>query len=370
MSNSFISKNLEQRTDIDNDDIPIILERAEELRQREMDRVRLQKNRSSLQDVKEVGQELEIPEQFIEQALESLRQERREAKLEQQAESAKRKQKWKKIQRWIQVFAMIVLVILSFRLLQWIWLASSGPADEIRLERSQVESTSRTVTESEQINHKGLPNDENVLPEEDRGPILEPSLEKEEKTQESPSQEVVEVIEELQPSTVIEKDEKKEAEDAAIVLTAGSIEEEASSTIDAPTFMQKMQGAWILDAYLLYEDGVEVPMEVPIVYEPLELPKSWRFTNGRYKRVMDKQLSFSAQFEIGPLKANLKPKADLSGSWGLMEASNVVSTIPGIRRQNDYFTVLLTNDTLTIWYLGPNSYRLKLPSQAERYVRQ
>lgn len=396
MSNSSISQNLEQRTDIDNEDIPFILERAEELRQLEMDRVRVEKNRSSLQDVKEVGQELEIPEHFIEQALEGLRQERLDAQVEQQAKNSQHEQNWKKILRWIQVFAMIVLGILCFRLLQWIWLVSSGPTDELRLEKLQIESNStsvipmnrapdqynltdteietkasqeRTVTAVELRNLKDLSNDENVMSEKITERILDPFLEEEEKTQETPSKELVDVIQDVQPLEVIEEYEKEVEKDTPIDLTAGVLEE-VSSTIDVSKFSQKMQGTWILDAYLLYEDGVEFPMEIPIVYEPLELPKTWRFTNGRYKRVMDKHLSFSAQFEIVPLKSNLKPRTDISGSWGLLEASNVVSTIPGIRRQNDYFTVLLTNDTLTIWYLGQNSYRLKIPSQAERYVRQ
>ena len=111
-------------------------------------------------------------------------------------------------------------------------------------------------------------------------------------------------------------------------------------------------------------------MEVPIVYEPMELPKTWRFSKGKYKRVMDRSLSFTAKFEVRTLPKSLTPTLDEDGQWGQLIASNVVSTIPGIRRQNDYFAVLISEDTLTIWYLGPNAYRKKLPSQAERYRRK
>ena len=62
-----------------------------------------------------------------------------------------------------------------------------------------------------------------------------------------------------------------------------------------PRLTSRIEGEWVLDAYLLYEKGVELPMEVPIVYEPLELPKTWRFTGGKYKRVMDTNLSFTAK---------------------------------------------------------------------------
>ena len=57
-----------------------------------------------------------------------------------------------------------------------------------------------------------------------------------------------------------------------------------------PRWASKIEGEWVLDAYVLYEKGVELPMEIPIVYEPLELPKTWRFSNGKYKRVMDTDL--------------------------------------------------------------------------------
>ena len=131
-----------------------------------------------------------------------------------------------------------------------------------------------------------------------------------------------------------------------------------------------MDGEWILDSYLLYEKGVVLPMEVAVTYEPLELPKTWRFTSGKYKRVMDSNLSFTARYEVTSLPSSLRPVVDENGEWGQIVASNVVSTIPGIRRQNDYFAVLVGTDTLTIWYLGPNEYRKKVPSQAERYMRK
>ena len=70
------------------------------------------------------------------------------------------------------------------------------------------------------------------------------------------------------------------------------------STEILPRLAKSIEGEWLLDAYLLYEKGVELPMEVPVVYEPLELPKTWRFSKGKYKRVMDRSLSFTAKFEV------------------------------------------------------------------------
>ena len=131
----------------------------------------------------------------------------------------------------------------------------------------------------------------------------------------------------------------------------------------------RIEGEWVLDAYLLYEKGVELPMEVPIVYEPLEPPKTWRFTNGKYKRVMDTDLSFTAKFEMVTLPDSIRPNLDEPGEWGQIVASNVVSSIPGIRRQNDYFAVFGGKYHYDM-VLGPNGYRKKVPSQAERYVRK
>ena len=41
------------------------------------------------------------------------------------------------------------------------------------------------------------------------------------------------------------------------------------------------------------------------------------------------------------LPDSIRPNLDEPGEWGQIVASNVVSSIPGIRRQNDYFAVLV-----------------------------
>ena len=61
-----------------------------------------------------------------------------------------------------------------------------------------------------------------------------------------------------------------------------SEKEQTQDVVSLPTLSKAIEGEWLLDSYLLYEQGVELPMEIPVNFEPLELPKTWRFSKGKY----------------------------------------------------------------------------------------
>lgn len=341
------SKILRNRKDVDNSDIPDIIERAERIRQQHVSELEREKNRSSIHDVKLVGRDLSIPDEFVEQAIVELRQERLDKIQDEKEEREEREAQHTAIRtgasKAFRFVGVLLAGILLLRTVQWLWVV----LDFTPQEEAAVEP--KVVVEERIIKETVLKTVKTVIEE----PVVAetpPSIE-EPKTEEVREEDVI-INEPPEPTVeTVQKDQPVVEEDLS-------------------TLSQAIEGEWVLDAYLLYEKGVTLPMEVPIVYEPLQLPKTWRFTNRKYKRVMDSDLSFTARFEVQTLPDTLRPVVDDQGEWGQLVASNVVSSIPGIRRQNDYFAILVGRDTLTIWYLGPNAYRKKIPSQAERYMRK
>ena len=355
------SKNLRNRKDVENSDIPEIIERAERMRQQHSEERDRDKNRSSVQDVKLVGKDLSIPERFVEQAIAELREERlnkiQSEKKERQERQAMQTKMRSGVSKSIKVIGFVVATILLLRGIQWLWVALDFTADETLVPESKV------VVEERIIKETILQTVKTVIEE----PVVAvtPGI-KDDSSTETPKVEDIHDSLELDDSIA----DKEEGDTPVLEITEPTIQVSTEDADVSPQVVKSIDGEWVLDAYLLYEKGVAMPMEVPVVYEPLELPKTWRFTNGKYKRVMDTNLSFTARYDMKTLPNSLRPAVDDVGEWTQLVASNVVSSIPGIRRQNDYFAVLVGTNTLTIWYLGPNEYRKKIPSQAERYVRK
>ena len=355
------SKNLRERKDVENSDIPEIIERAERLSQQHSEERDRDKERSSIHDVKLVGKDLSIPEKFVEQAIAELREERLNRIQSEQKEHQERQAMHIKMRsgasKSIKVIGFVVSTIFLLRGIQWLWLVLDFTADETSVAEPKV------VVEERIIKETILQTVKTVVEE----PVVAvtPGI-KDEPSNETPR------IEDIHDSLELDDSigDKEQIDKPVLDTIEPTIQVPTEDATVSPQLVKSINGEWILDAYLLYEKEVAMPMEVPIVYEPLELPKTWRFTNGKYKRVMDTDLSFTARYEITTLPSSLRPSVDDEGQWAQLVASNVVSSIPGIRRQNDYFVVLVGADTLTIWYLGPNEYRKRIPSQAERYVRK
>lgn len=371
------SKTLVERIDVDNADIPEIIERAERLRQRSLTELERENHRSSVQDVKLVGRDLSIPDEFIEQAIAELRTERHDQTIAAQQKREERQAVRSGLSTMVKLIGVIVAVIVCLRGTQWLWFAldftsaetSTNKPEVIVEERVIRETVIQTVTSADEEPVR------TTLPLENKNTSTKRGVASNAKST------IVSAVGPVSRSNPPKYSEEKSIMTVPELPAGHNAVDDDEHTLREPAVSdgfekslshlgKKIEGEWILDAYLLYEQGVSLPMEVPVVYEPLELPKTWRFTSGKYKRVMDSNLSFTARFEVGSLPDSLRPAVEEKGEWGQLIASNVVSTIPGIRRQNDYFAFMVTSDALTIWYLGPNAYRKKLPSQAERYRRR
>ena len=358
------SRKLKERRDVDNADIPDIIERAESLRLAAEQRREQSANRSTIADVQKVGRELSIPDAFVEQAIEELEQERRssdapeEMSIEQEIISEPKVKNKGPGLISTAVIAATVAFMLSFVLSNW----STDDSEKSEVTEPTVVDQERVIKETV---IKEVTKEVEVVREVER--IVEvPSKE----TLPQKTIPLIEPMEEHVDPPPQNSDTTETTDDVIPQVKEESQKEETQDEVLLSTLSKAIEGEWLLDAYFLYEQGVELPMEIPVSFEPLELPKTWRFSKGRYKRVMDSNLSFSAKYRVISLPKELQAVVDEDGQWVQIEASNVVSTIPGIRRQNDYFAVFVSEQTITIWYLGPNAYRKKLPSQAERYIRK
>ena len=323
------SKELRVRGDVDNADIPEIIGRAERLRQKFVEIQEAKQNLSSIEDVQTIGSELSIPPRFVEQAIRDLRQERLLKRKKNQRAKEKKQNAVTTVSKAIRLVGLLVGVMVVLRAGEWLWHALDMTSDT-----EQINNTQTEVVVVERV----LPSKEPSIVQIDKG---------------------------------VNQDAAEPSTEVQVVDTVTDVGMNSDKTRETLLWItEALEGEWVLDAYLLYEKGVRIPMIVPVIYEPLELPKTWRFSNGSYKRVMDAKLGFSARFEVTTLPEDLKPKTNEQGEWAQLVASNVVSTIPGIQRQNDYFAILVSKEALTIWYLGPNTYRKKIPSQAEAYRRR
>jgi len=368
------SRKLKERRDVDNADIPDIIERAESLRLAAEHQREQNANRSTIEDVQKVGRELSIPDIFVEQAIEELQQERRPSDDHQEEsfdqETVLEPEASRKKSRLIPTAVMAAVIAFVFT--QWFNDTDQGS--------EQTKGTEPTVVVQERVIKetviKEVIKEVEIVREVER--IVEVPAKENRPKENIPSTETLEEHVDPPPRDV---ETTETMDDVTIRITEPDpVKKETVETVDdiqepavevsLPKLSKAIEGEWLLDAYLLYEKGVELPMEIPVNFEPLELPKTWRFSKGRYKRVMDSDLSFSAKYRVISLPKELQAVVDEDGQWGQIEASNVVSTIPGIRRQNDYFAIFVSEQAITIWYLGPNAYRKKLPSQAERYIRK
>ena len=137
---------MRQRKDVDNADIPEIIDRAERLRQH--NEKLEQENKQFHPDVKQVGRDLSIPDNFIEQAIVDLRTERNKAKVAKQSEVEERQANNQAFRMWtsglVGLLGLVVGLIVLLRGVQWLWYA-------LEFTPEQIESTEPNIIIQERI---------------------------------------------------------------------------------------------------------------------------------------------------------------------------------------------------------------------------
>ena len=147
------SKSLSARADVDNSDIPEIIEKAERLRQQALSERERESHRRSVQDVKLVGRDLSIPDQFIEQAIIEMREARQSeaiaAQNEMEERQAVRKEVRSGVSKLIRLVGGIVDGIVLLRSAQWLWFATDFTSPEISINEPKMVVEERAIQESE-----------------------------------------------------------------------------------------------------------------------------------------------------------------------------------------------------------------------------
>ena len=326
-------KTLHQREDVNDADIPEIIERAEKIRNR-------QEPKSSVNDVKEIGRELDIDDRWVDLAIAELNEERRKAN---EPLMDRKSIPFSNRELWIGAFVLVI-----------VWMIWSNP--------TQV--TNQTVIQN-------TPVEERVIKEKVTEHIIEKTIVKE-----------VIVEKEMPPKmiildkkdVVVQKSEDTGVEEPEVVEEKPTVDTIIDDSIELREFSKdlvtkKIQGDWELQSYFLWNSKTESYIEVPITKGPMELRASWNFQDGRYRRVMDEKLAFSGQFVNKEAVESLLRPPIRNGTFFLIEASDVYSTL-GMSRDHDYFHAELKENELIIWYLGTNIQKSQPPSQAELYRRK
>ena len=108
-------------------------------------------------------------------------------------------------------------------------------------------------------------------------------------------------------------------------------------------------------------------MEVPITPAPLDLIESWVFKKSSYRRIMDENLSFSASYTLLESKKHI---AMFEGVHFILHAQKVRSSIPGVKRPEEFFYGVLSDDSLILFYLGITMKKELSLSQGHMYEKK
>ena len=353
---------LEERNDVDNADIADIIHRAEILRLEEDSR---NSTRTSVEEVVKVGAELDIPQEFVEQAIAELRAKREPKKKESPVRDTE--QKPKAISGSLERrFSTTEVLVVVGGVLCLLWILR--PKQEVHVPYEQVNIQNITISSSNQQsiqqNTEPREHEENTPPEQilppttpivfdkqvDTGGIIEENIE--------PTTEIVDTNEVLVQTVVEEKHTTK-----TVILVEPSL--------TAPISIRGLDGRWVLDEYRLYDKKADQWYAVPHTSKPLDIQKSLEISHSRWKRVLDAQLSFTGKIATHKKIEKLWIDNFLDGSTqSFLLVINDVSSNMGIRREHDYFHVELSKDQLVLWYLGSNLSKAKAPSQCEIYRKQ
>ena len=129
-----------------------------------------------------------------------------------------------------------------------------------------------------------------------------------------------------------------------------------------------LEGDWILVGYHMHNGKrfLEVPVAEP---SPGDTPERWRFrADGTFLHLMDNKLGFSGTYSVVPMAIPPQQASTVrEGQSFLIVATDVVSTIPGIQRNAEYFHGIQKDDRIVLFYLGDSTNPKKPPSQGHTF---
>ena len=358
---------LEKRDDVDNADIADIIHRAELLRLEEENRKR---QRTSVEEVVKVGAELDIPPEFVEQAIAELRAKREPKKPEVPPKKTTKADIV--VPSRERQFSSTELLVVVGGILCLVWVLR--PKQEVHVPYEQVNIQNITIsssapgpisTEKEPKQPKIQHEQQEILPP--KTPIVS-NKQKDtdfifiEEDNTKPTVDIVKTTDTVQQVVVETVVEEKHQPKTVISV---------DPSLTAPVSIHGLEGLWILDGYRLYDKKADQWYAVPVTQKPLDIQKSLEISHSQWKRVLDAELSFTGRVATHKKIEGLWKENFLDGpTQSFLLVVNGVSSNMGIHREHDYFHVELSKDQLVLWYLGANLNKAQVPSQCEIYRKQ
>ena len=130
-----------------------------------------------------------------------------------------------------------------------------------------------------------------------------------------------------------------------------------------------LEGNWELVAYHLYDKKKNSFVEVAVVKDRIEIRENWYFGSGRFRHIMDTDLSFSRKYEV--LKSSslskLKDLDLISGSEFIIHAYDI-STNFDSQIQHQYYYVEFDGTHLILYDIG-RKLQYTQPNQGHEFIK-
>jgi hypothetical protein len=299
-----IRDRLTARPDIDNDDIPWIIERADAM---QAEAAAEEDSHATVEEVVAVGRELDIEEEYIEQAIEELRRER-----DPDPEPPERNSSW--------IPAALAAAVLALGVL---WAA--------------------------------LPDNTAPSPEPPPPPVAE----------REPSPPAPEAPPTIEPDPPPPKPPAPEEE--GLPPTLEQTTTPPPTTPAGSDLVSAVAGDWVLVSYhmLKNDSSFEVAVSEGKGYETRE---RWRLrTDGTFLHLMGSDLSFSGRYSVSIPETSPVPSVLSDASRFLLTTTDVHANIPGMERPQEFFIGEVRGERLVLFYMGKEIDPKRLPSQAHGF---
>ena len=347
-------KRLQGDQRIHNRDIPKLIARAEELQQEHNAEMEQRKEEVTPQELREISGELDIHERFIEEALLEYQEENKPPPPPKEPPPPPPQTQtldW----RAVAVAGIIGLVLIAY-ILRPQSPSSNIVEKQIIVKEKEVET--RVVTQKEVVRET------KVITKT----VIQTQTQTESRTETEPPTENVEV--EIEEPPIIEPPKEEIPPKEEPVVQTKTVEEtdpplKQLSKQKTAKIKKLLRGQWFLVSYHLNNNGSY--MEIPKTNKPFDLVENFTFKESKYRRVMDTNLSFSAKYEI---LAPIFTETFIDGTPFLLRATNVVSSIPGIQRPEEFFHGEISSEGLILFLIGSKLKRDKLPSQGHEYEKR
>lgn len=130
------------------------------------------------------------------------------------------------------------------------------------------------------------------------------------------------------------------------------------------------EGNWELVAYHLYDKEKGSFLEVPVVKDKIEIRESWYFHSGRFRHIMDKNLSFSGKYEVQDSSAlPALQNTDLASGSNFIIHAYDISTNFGSQIKHHYYYVEFDNTHLILYDIG-RKLQYRQPNQGHEFTKR